>query len=163
PRCPNAGYPGAAGGLGSSVVQTVGPSPEVHCRRRGHPVGAALGGWLRRGHHRYRRRSSPDSVWHPGLCHPDHEWRGILPALGATVDFALRQPTEFLISERRWQMTPRFGLYVGLVGLVMAVLCCATLFLLRDFNPHPHVGDRLVILYFTFIIAVDLAAILGLI
>ncbi len=32
-------------------------------------------------------------------------------------------------------MTPRTGLYVALVGLVMAVLCLATLFLLRDWNP----------------------------
>jgi hypothetical protein len=54
-------------------------------------------------------------------------------------------------------------MYVALLGLIIAVLCCATLFLLRDFNPHPHVSDPLVILYFTFIIAVDLAAILGLI
>ena len=58
-------------------------------------------------------------------------------------------------------MTPRKGLYVALVGLVMAVLCCATLFLLRDWQPDG--GERLTILYFGFIIAVDLAAILGLI
>jgi uncharacterized protein YjbJ (UPF0337 family) len=73
------------------------------------------------------------------------------------VELASLNPSD----ERRWQITPRSGLFVALVGLVMAVLGIATLFLLRDFTPD--VGDHLKILYFVFIIAVDLAAILGLI
>ena len=43
-------------------------------------------------------------------------------------------------------MTPRSGLYVAPVGLVMALLCLATLFLLRDWkDPEINgVGDLMI-------------------
>jgi tetrahydromethanopterin S-methyltransferase subunit E len=58
-------------------------------------------------------------------------------------------------------MTPRSGLYVALVGLVMAGLCFAALFLLRDWNPDG--SDRVMIMDYGFIIFLDLGALLGLI
>jgi ABC-type phosphate/phosphonate transport system permease subunit len=59
-------------------------------------------------------------------------------------------------------MTPRSGLYVALVGLVMAVLCIATLGLLAIWDPpNPEVGDGLTRLWLGFIISVDLGAVLG--
>jgi hypothetical protein len=52
-------------------------------------------------------------------------------------------------------MTPRTGLYVGLAGLVLAVLCAAPLFLLRDVDPLGH--DAIL-----GIVLLDLGALLGL-
>ena len=63
-------------------------------------------------------------------------------------------------------MTPRSGLYVALVGLIMAVVCLATLFLLRDWK-DPDVnaaGDLMTFgIGFGFILLLDLGALLGLI
>jgi tetrahydromethanopterin S-methyltransferase subunit E len=58
-------------------------------------------------------------------------------------------------------MTPRSGFYVALVGLIMAGLCFATLFLLRDWDPHG--SDRVMVMDYGFIIFLDLGMILGVI
>jgi uncharacterized protein YjbJ (UPF0337 family) len=83
--------------------------------------------------------------------------KGVAEKAADKVVQALSNPSD----ERRWHMTPHSGLYVALIGLVMAVLGIATLFLLREWQPDG--GDRLTIVYYTFTIAVDLAAMLGLI
>ena len=63
-------------------------------------------------------------------------------------------------------MTPRSGLYVALVGLVMAVVCLATLFLLRDLH-DPEVnsaGDLMIFgMAIGLLLLLDLGALLGLI
>jgi hypothetical protein len=63
-------------------------------------------------------------------------------------------------------MTPRSGLFFALVGLVMAALCLATLFILRDWKDPE--GDTAVGIFklfggIGFILFLDLGAILGLI
>ena len=63
-------------------------------------------------------------------------------------------------------MTLRSGLHVALVGLIMAVLCLATLFLLRDWNPSEWDtagGLTIMGMGFILIFLLDLGAILGLI
>ena len=63
-------------------------------------------------------------------------------------------------------MTPRSGLYVALVGIVMAVLCLATLFLLRDWKDPEidGVGDLMMLgTGIGLILLLDLGALLGLI
>ena len=63
-------------------------------------------------------------------------------------------------------MTPRSGLYLALVGMVMAVLCLATLFLLRDWK-DPEIGGMGDLMMLGtgvgFILLLDLGALLGLI
>ena len=59
-------------------------------------------------------------------------------------------------------MTPRSGLYVALVGLVMAGLCFTTLFLLRDWN-GPDGSDRVMVMGYGFIIFLDLGLAIGVI
>jgi hypothetical protein len=63
-------------------------------------------------------------------------------------------------------MTPRSGLYVALVGLIMAGLCLATLFLLRDWKDPEKDGGRYLMIVGTgvgFMLLLDLGALLGLI
>lgn len=63
-------------------------------------------------------------------------------------------------------MTRRTGLHVALVGLVMAGVCLATLFLLRDWE-DPEVNGAAGLMNFGmsmgFILLLDLGVILGLI
>ena len=59
-------------------------------------------------------------------------------------------------------MTPRSGLYVALVGLVMAGLCFTTLFLLCDWN-GPDGSDRVMVMGYGFIIFLDLGLAIGVI
>jgi hypothetical protein len=63
-------------------------------------------------------------------------------------------------------MTSRFGLYLSLVGLGMAGLCLATLFLLRDWkDPEVNsVGEFMFLgMDIAFVLSLDLGTILGLI
>jgi hypothetical protein len=63
-------------------------------------------------------------------------------------------------------MTRRSGLYVALVGLIMAGLCLATLFLFRDWKDPAKDGDGYLMIVGTrvgFILLLDLGALLGLI
>jgi hypothetical protein len=63
-------------------------------------------------------------------------------------------------------MTPRTGVYVALVGLVMAGVCLATLFLLREWKDPEidGVGDLMIMgTGIGFILLLDLGALLGLI
>ncbi len=58
-------------------------------------------------------------------------------------------------------MTPRSGLYVAFVGLGMAVLCCATLFLLRDWSPDE--GSGLMAFSLGFRLSVTFGVMVGII
>jgi hypothetical protein len=63
-------------------------------------------------------------------------------------------------------MTQRSGLSVALVGLVMAVLCLATLFLIRDWDgPEVTPANELLVygLGTGFVLFLDLGAVFGLI
>jgi len=63
-------------------------------------------------------------------------------------------------------MTQRTGLYLGLVGVVMAGLCLGTLFLMRDWDgPEVNLANELLVygLGTLFVLALDLGAVLGLI
>ena len=59
-------------------------------------------------------------------------------------------------------MTPRTGLYVAVIGLVMFLLCIAALGGLAIWNPpNPDVGDGLMRLWYGFILSLDFGAVLG--
>jgi hypothetical protein len=63
-------------------------------------------------------------------------------------------------------MTSRSGLRVALIGFVMAVVCLATLFFIRDWDdPTPITVENLPLvgIGMTFVLLLDLGALLGLV